>query len=92
MTNGYYIRAMDNDRLSRFLWTWSINHLSSFLQYGGTRLMAGDDLRRWLDGEDFVCEETAVSEDMIYDQNFVLRMTAQKQMMEGEDNATINQS
>ena len=73
MKNGDYIRQMDNDRLARFLWTWGINHLSSFLQYGGQRLMAGNDLREWFDKEDFICEETMVNEDFVYDQEFNLK-------------------
>lgn len=73
MKNGDYIRGLDNDRLARFLWTWSINLMSSFLQYGGTRLMAAPDLRKWLDMDDFVCEETTVGEEFIYDQDFNLK-------------------
>lgn len=73
MKNGDYIRAMDDDRLNRFLWTWSINCVTSFLQYGGTRLMDAKQMREWLDSAEFVCEETRVTDDFIFDQDFRLR-------------------
>ena len=38
MKNGDYICSLDNDRLCRFLWTYSINHLASFFEAGGKEL------------------------------------------------------
>lgn len=73
MKNGDYIRNMDNDRLSRFLWTFCLNTMSSFMQYGGMRVMDGKQLREWLDKEDFICEQTLVGEDMFYDQEFNIK-------------------
>ena len=73
MKNGDYIRAMDNDRLSRFLWTWELNALTNFMQYGGQRSMNGSQLRKWLESENFVCPETEVGEDFVYDQEFNLK-------------------
>ena len=73
MKNGDYIRAMDNDRLSRFLWIWSINTVSSFLQHGGTQLMDARQLEEWMDKDEFVCVETEVGKDFIFDQDFNLK-------------------
>ena len=73
LPNGDYIRSLDNDKLARFLWTWSINTLCSFLEKGGQELMHGEALRNWLDSEDFVCIQTRVGEELVYDQAFELK-------------------
>lgn len=73
MKNGDYIRQMDDDRLQRFLWTWGINTISSFLQFGGMKLMDAKMIREWLDSEDFEREETKVHEEFIFNQEFNLR-------------------
>ena len=73
MTNGDFIRDMDNDRLARFLWTWGINTLTSFMIDGGTKVFDAQQLRKWLDGEEFECIQSHVSSDFIYDNDFNLK-------------------
>ena len=75
MKNADYIRSLDDEKLARFLWTWGINSLTSFLQYGGEKLMNARELQYWLekDTKDFVCEETHVSDEMAYDQEFNIK-------------------
>ena len=73
MTNGNFIRDMDNDRLARFLWTWGINTLTSFMTDGGTKVFDAQQLRNWLDGEEFECIQSHVSSDFIYDNDFNLK-------------------
>lgn len=75
MTNADYIRDMDNDRLARFLWSWKLNSITSFMMHGGEELMNAADLRKWLDSEDFKCAETKVSPDSVYDSEFNLKET-----------------
>ena len=72
MKNGDFIRSLDDDRMTRFLWTWSLNCVTSFLTYGGTKLMDAKQLKEWLNSTEFVCEETRVGDDLIFDQNFDL--------------------
>lgn len=73
MTNGDFIRDMDNDRLARFLWTWGINTLTSFMTDGGTKVFDAQQLRNWLDSEEFECIQTHVNSDFIYDTHFNLK-------------------
>lgn len=73
MKNRDFIRSLDDDRMARFLYTWSINCVTSFLQHGGLYLMNAKEMREWLDSTEFVCEETRVAEDFVFDQNFNLR-------------------
>lgn len=73
MSNGDYIRNMDDDRLSRFLWTWGLNNIVSFIEHGGERLKNGEYIRKWLDMTDFICTETLVDDDFMYDQEFNLK-------------------
>ena len=73
MKNGDYIRSLDDDKLARFLWIWSINYLSGFMKDGGAGLMNCSNLRKWMDSEQFVCEETKVPDEFVFDQNFELK-------------------
>ncbi|MBP5331186.1 MAG: hypothetical protein J6Y89_04985 [Lachnospiraceae bacterium] len=75
MKNADYIRSLDDTKLARFLWTWGENNLTSFMKYGGEKLMNADKLRDWLnkDIKEFVCEETFVSDEMAYDQEFNIK-------------------
>ena len=76
MKNGDFIRSLDNDRMSRFLFMWSINCISSFMEQGGAGLMNGLDLRKWMDSEEFVCAETKVGERFPFDQEFNMKREA----------------
>ena len=73
MLNGDFIRNMDNDRLGRFLFTWGINTMVSFMEQGGCGPMDAKELREWLDADEFICNQTRVGKDFIYDQNFNLK-------------------
>lgn len=73
MKNGDYIRSLDDDRLARLLFVWGINTLSLFLQYGGLRVMDAKQTREWLDKLDFMCDQTLVSKDFIFGQDFFLK-------------------
>lgn len=73
MKNGDFIRSLDDDRLARMLFTWSINSATSFLQSGGLRLMDAKQIREWLEQLDFICEETRVPKEMIFGQDFFLK-------------------
>lgn len=81
MSNGDFIRDMNDDRLARFLWTWGLNTLTSFLTDGGTKVFDAQQLRNWLDGEEFECIQTHVNSDFIFDNNFNL-----KEQEDGSDN------
>ena len=72
MTNGDKIRNMTDEQLRLFLWTWTINTVSGFLQYGGKGAMNAADLKEWVkaDASTFVCRETLVAEGFAYNQDF----------------------
>lgn len=76
MRNGDFIRSLDNDRMSRFLFMWSINCVTAFLEHGGAGLMNGLDLRKWMDSDEFVCNETKVGEGFSFDQEFNMKQEA----------------
>ena len=69
MTNADKIRQMSDEQLSRFLWIWKINSITTFLTQGG---MNAKDVREWLDQttDTFICTETFVGDDYIFDQDF----------------------
>lgn len=73
MKNGDYIRSLDDDKLARLLWIWGINYLSGFMKNGGSKLKNFSELRKWIDSEQFVCDETKVPDGFVFDQNFELR-------------------
>ena len=73
MNNGDFIRSLDNDRMARFLFNWSINCVTSFLEHGGQKMMNGLEARKWLDSDEFVCEETRVHDGFAFDQDFNLK-------------------
>lgn len=73
MSNGDYIRAMDDERLVRFLWTFKINTLMLFLRSGGEESMNAAEMSEWIRQEDFVCKETKVDDCFVYDQNFDMK-------------------
>ena len=73
MKNGDYIRAMDDDRMARFLFNWSINTVTSFLEHGGMKIMNALELRKWMESEEFLTEETKVHEGFAYDSDFNLK-------------------
>lgn len=72
MTNAEKIRQFDDKQLARFLWIWKINSISTFLANGGMGSMNGKDMYEWLDQttDTFVCTETFVGDDYIFDQDF----------------------
>ena len=73
MTNAEKIRQMSDRQLARFLWIWKINSVSAFLANGGYGSMNAVDIGSWVDedAEDtFVCTETYVGDDYIFDQDF----------------------
>jgi len=74
MSNGDYIRAMDDNRLANFLYTLKVNTIALFLRSGFEEIMNAAEMRLWIRDEDFVCEETKVDENFTYDQNFEMKM------------------
>lgn len=74
MSNGDYIRAMDNERLARFLYTLTLNTIRLFRRSGYKEIMNAAEMSLWIRTEDFVCEETKVDENFTYDQNFDMKM------------------
>lgn len=72
MTNADKIRQMSDEQLSRFLWIWKINSITTFLTQGGMNSMNAKDMREWLGQttDSFVCTETFVGDDYIFDQDF----------------------
>ena len=71
LKNADKIRNMTDEQLNNFLWTLKVNQLSLFFESGFTKTMNAQDQLEWLQSEDgFVCPETKVPEEMIYDQDF----------------------
>ena len=72
MTNSEKIRQFDDEQLARFLWIWKINSVTTFLTQGGMNSMNAKDMREWLDQttDTFICAETFVGDDYIFDQDF----------------------
>ena len=72
MTNADKIRQMSDKQLARFLWIWKINSIAAFLANGGYGSMNARDIGDWVDQTDdtFVCTETLVGDDFIFDQDF----------------------
>ena len=72
MTNSEKIRQFDDEQLARFLWIWKINSVTTFLTQGGMNSMDAKDMRAWLDQttDTFICTETFVGDDYIFDQDF----------------------
>ena len=73
MTNGDKIRGMDNDRLARFLWVWTINNLAMFFEAGFTETMNAKQLREWMDSTEWDHKQVHVGEDFIFDADFNLK-------------------
>ena len=73
MTNGDKIRSMTDEQLVRFLWTFKVNSTVIFLTDG--QGMTAKELEEWIGSTDFVCRETEVGEEFIYDQDFNLKET-----------------
>ena len=78
MSNGDYIRAMDDERLVRFLCTLKINTLMLFLRNSGDESMNPAEMSEWIKKEDFVCKETKVDEAFVFDQNFNIKSIDEK--------------
>lgn len=77
MTNADKIRAMTDEELNWFLWTFKTNQLSLFTMHGSTKIMTVPEQMEWLRREDdFIVPETLVPEGMVYDQNFRLKKAA----------------
>lgn len=74
MTNGDKIRSMTDEQLVRFLWTFKINSMMIFFTDG--QGMDAKDLDDWIKSTEFVCRDTEVGEDFIYDQDFNLKETS----------------
>lgn len=70
---GDFIRAMDNERLARFLMIWQINFISSFFESGFTETMDGNQIREWLNGKEWSCKAVYVGDDFIFDSDFNLK-------------------
>lgn len=73
MKNGDYIREMDNDRLTHFLWMWTINTLTIFMSGRMAESMNADELRKWMDSDRFLCSQTRVGDGFAYGQDFNLK-------------------
>lgn len=74
MTNADKIRAMTDEELNLFLWTFKTNQLSLFTIHGSTKAMTVPEQMEWLRREDdFIVPETLIPEGMVYDQNFRLK-------------------
>jgi len=77
MTNAEKIKSMTDEQLNCFLWIWSINSITSFFEHGGQELMDAKQQRDWLaaDESTFVCVQTKVSKDFVFDQDFNFKET-----------------
>lgn len=74
LSNADKIRAMTDEELNLFLWTFKINHLLLFTTHETSRTMTVPEQLAWLQREDdFIVPETLVPEGMTYDQNFKLK-------------------
>ena len=73
MTNGDIIRNFTDEQLRNFLWTFKINTLVMFMETGFEKGMNAKELAEWLQKTDFICDDTRVSEDFVYDQSFNLK-------------------
>lgn len=75
MKNAEKIRQFNDKQLARFLWTWKINSISTFLANGGMGSMNLKDMDEWLDQttDTFVCIETFVGDDYMFDQDFKVK-------------------
>lgn len=74
MTNADKIRAMTDEELNWFLWTFKTNQLSLFTIHGSTEAMTVPEQMEWLQKVDgFIVPETRVPEGMVYDQKFRLK-------------------
>lgn len=71
LSNADKIRAMTDEELNNFLWTFKINQLSLFFEHGFTKSMDWKQQMKWLQQEDgFVIPETTVDPSMVYGQDF----------------------
>jgi len=73
MSNGDYIRAMDNDRLARFLFIWNVNFITMFLESGFTKTMNAKELREWMESDKWDCDAVKVGDDFCFDSDFNLK-------------------
>ena len=90
MTNAEKIRQMSDRQLARFLWIWKINSVSAFLANGGYGSMNAADIGSWVDedAEDtFVCTETYVGDDYIFDQDFNTKADRKTEQTERSNDA-----
>ena len=73
MSNADKIRSMTDEQLQRFLWTWKVNSIESFLESGGQKIMDAKETEIWIkdDASTFLCTETMVGENFTFDQDFV---------------------
>ena len=71
LSNADRIRAMTDEELNNFLWTFKVNQLSLFFEHGFTKSMDWKQQMTWLQQEDgFVIPETTVDPSMVYGQDF----------------------
>ena len=71
LSNADRIRAMTDEELNNFLWTFKVNQLSLFFEHGFTKSMDWKQQMAWLQQEDgFVIPETTVDPSMVYGQDF----------------------
>ena len=74
LSNADKIRAMTDEELNWFLWTFKMNHLLLFTTHEAHRTMTVPEQLAWLQREcDFIVPETLVPEGMTYDQNVKLK-------------------
>lgn len=86
MTNADKIRKMSDEQLARFLWIWKINSVATFLTQGGMNSMNAKDMSEWVGQttETFICTETFVGDDYIFDQDFNVKADRKTEQTERE--------
>lgn len=86
MTNADKIRNMNDDQLARFLWIWKINSVTAFLTQGGMNSMNAKDMREWVGHpvDTFVCTETFVGDEYVFDQDFNINVDGKTEQTERE--------
>ena len=75
MNNADKIRNFTDEQLKHFLWVWQINTLTLFCESGGKKQMDVKQLSEWLSADEstFVCPQTEVDQDFIFNQDFNLK-------------------
>ena len=76
-TNGDFIRSMNDQQLSAFLFIGGLNTLSGFLECGGKEIMNMKELREWIKSDNFKCRQTVIGKEFLLNDDFTLKKEEQ---------------